>query len=320
MIKALGCLFTLLAILFGANATAAYPDRPIRIIVPFTPGDGPDVIARLIGSKISARLGQSVVIENKAGASGQIALTELKRAEPDGYTMALGLVTNLALAPHAYKSVPYDPLKDFTPVALLGANYLALVTSPDSQFKTLADMIAWARANPGKLSIGTTSIGGFPHMSFELLGTLAGFSFVNVAYKGNGPIISDLLGGRIEGGFSSYTGFAPLIQAGKLRLLGITNPGADPLLPDLPVMGDTVKGYGSLGWFGLVAPTGTPAPIVNQLNREINDAMALEDVRQTMQKLGMTPAMISPQAFGEIMTNDYNKFGKLVRDIGFERQ
>lgn len=320
MIKALGCLFTLLAILFGANATAAYPDRPIRIIVPFTPGDGPDVIARLIGSKISARLGQSVVIENKAGASGQIALTELKRTEPDGYTMALGLVTNLALAPHAYKSVPYDPLKDFTPVALLGANYLALVTSPDSQFKTLADMIAWARANPGKLSIGTTSIGGFPHMSFELLGTLAGFSFVNVAYKGNGPIISDLLGGRIEGGFSSYTGFAPLIQSGKLRLLGITNPGADPLLPDLPVMGDTVKGYGSLGWFGLVAPTGTPAPIVNQLNREINDAMALEDVRQTMQKLGMTPAMISPQAFGEIMTNDYNKFGKLVRDIGFERQ
>lgn len=320
MRKVLGFLCILLATCLGAGAMAAYPEKPIRIIVPFTPGDGPDVIARLVGSKISERLGQPVVIENKAGASGQIALTELARSEPDGYTMALGLVTNLALAPHAYKSIPYDPLKNFTPVALLGANYLALVVSPDSPFKTLADMIAWAKANPGKLSIGTTSVGGFPHMSFELLATMSGFNFVNIAYKGNGPIISDLLGGRIEGGFSSYTGFAPLIQAGKLRLLGITNPAADPLLPELPVMGNTVKGYGSLGWFGLVAPTGTPPAIVAQLNREINTAMGLEDVRQTMQKLGMTPAMISPQAFGEIMTNDYNKFGKLARDIGFERQ
>ena len=253
--------------------------------------------------------------------SAKIAVTSLEQSPSHLLHRALQLALDLyavETGPGAVTQRQYAVLAAVAEHEGLTQTDLVRATGIDRS--TLADMIAWAKATPGKLSIGTTSIGGFPHMSFELLATMAGFNFVNVAYKGNGPIISDLLGGRIEGGFSSYTGFAPLIQAGKLRLLGITNPGADPLLPDLPVMGDTVKGYGSLGWFGLVAPKGTPPAIVDQLNREINAAMALEDVRQTMQKLGMTPAMITPQAFGEIMTNDYNKFGKLVRDIGFERQ
>ena len=178
LIVGLAALCALLSLSPYAMAQA-YPNRPIKIIVPYTPGDGPDVIARLIGNKISERLGQPVLIDNKAGASGQIGLDMTAKSPPDGYTLGVGLVTNLALAPHAYKSVPYDVLKDFAPVALGAINYLALVARPDAPFKNVSEMIQWAKANPGKMTIGTTSTGGLPHMSFELLAFMSGFKFLN---------------------------------------------------------------------------------------------------------------------------------------------
>src|SRR5690606_31300010 len=230
-------------------AAQDYPTRPIPIIVPYTPGDGPDVIARLIGEKISKRLGQPVVVENKAGASGQIGLSATANAAPDGYTLGVGLVTNLALAPHTYKNLPYDPLKDFTPVALAAMNYLALVARPDAPFKTVQEMTQWAKDNPGKLTIGTTSSGGLPHMSFELLANMSGFEFMNVPYKGNSAVVTDLTGGRTDLGVVAYTSVAPLIESGRLKLLGITNPTRDPALPDLPTIAESVEGYSAVGWF-----------------------------------------------------------------------
>jgi len=241
--KLIAAVASLLA--FAAPVTAvlaqSYPSRPIKIIVPYTPGDGPDVIARLIGDKISQRLGQAVVIDNRAGASGQIGLELTAKAPPDGYTLGVGLVTNLALAPYAYKSIPYDPLKDFTPVALGAINYLALVARPDAPFKNVGEMIQWAKDNPGKMTIGTTSTGGLPHMSFELLAHMSGFKFLNVPYKGNGPIVSDLTGGRLDLGVTSYTSIAGLADSGRLKVLGITNPARDPALPNLPTIGETVR-------------------------------------------------------------------------------
>jgi len=308
-------IFSLAAV--GLSSAAEFPQKPIRIIVSFTPGDGPDVVARLIGAKMSSALGQPVVVENKPGASGQIAISDLARSPADGYSLAVGLVTNIALAPHAYKKIPYDPLKDLTPVAMIGANYLALVAAPDSKFKTTAELIRWAKENPGKLNVGTTSIGGFPHMSFELLALKEGFKFTNVAYKGNGPLTVDLLGGRLEAGFSSYTGFASLIESGKLTLLGISSPEPDPSLPNLPLMRDGSPGYGSLGWFGFFAPAGVSPEIVKILNSSINAAMQTADVKQSMQKLGMNPWPLSPQAFGEIVEKDFLKFKKLVSDISY---
>ena len=304
-----------------ASAQAqGYPNRPIKIIVPYTPGDGPDVIARLVGNKISERLGQPVVIDNKAGASGQIGLELVAKSPPDGYTLGVGLVTNLALAPAAYKSVPYDTLKDFTPVALGAINYLALVARPDAPFKNVAEMIQWAKANPGKMTIGTTSTGGLPHMSFEMLAHMSGFKFLNVPYKGNGPVVTDLTGGRLDLGVTSYTSIAGLADSGKLKVLGITNPVRDPALPNLPTIGETVKGYAAPGWFGFVAPAGTPPEIVNKLNDEINRAIKLPDVQKTMGTLGLIPQTGSPEDFARLIRNDNEKFAKLVKDIGYQPQ
>jgi tripartite-type tricarboxylate transporter receptor subunit TctC len=320
--KLIAAVASLLA--FAAPMTSvlaqAYPSRPIKIIVPYTPGDGPDVIARLIGDKISQRLGQAVVIDNRAGASGQIGLELTAKAPPDGYTLGLGLVTNLALAPYAYKSIPYDPLKDFTPVALGAINYLALVSRPDAPFKNVSEMIQWAKGNPGKMTIGTTSTGGLPHMSFELLAHMSGFKFLNVPYKGNGPIVTDLTGGRLDLGVTSYTSIAGLADSGRLKVLGITNPARDPALPSLPTIGETVKGYAAPGWFGFVAPAGTPHEIVAKLNDEINRAIKLPEVQKTMGTLGLIPQTGSPEDFGRLIKSDNEKFAKLVKDIGYQPQ
>jgi tripartite-type tricarboxylate transporter receptor subunit TctC len=305
----------------GTSAMAqAWPSRPIKIIVPYTPGDGPDVIARLIGDKIGERLGQPVVIDNKPGASAQIGPTMLAKSPPDGYTLGVGLVTNMALASHTFKNLPYEPLKDFAPVALGAINYLALVARPDAPFKDVAEMIAWAKANPGKMTIGTTSSGGLPHMSFELLAHMSGFKFTNVPYKGNGPVVTDLTGGRLDLGVTSYTSVAALVDAGKLRLLGITHPVRDPKLPNLPTIGETVKGYAAPGWFGFFAPAGTPPEIVKRLNDEINRAIALPDVQKTMGTLGLIPKTGTPEEFAALLKTENEKFGRLVKDIGFQPQ
>jgi tripartite-type tricarboxylate transporter receptor subunit TctC len=319
LIAAVASLFALAAPMTSVLAQA-YPSRPIKIIVPYTPGDGPDVIARLIGDKISQRLGQAVVIDNRAGASGQIGLELTAKAPPDGYTLGVGLVTNLALAPYAYKSIPYDPLKDFTPVALGAINYLALVSRPDAPFKNVSEMIQWAKGNPGKMTIGTTSTGGLPHMSFELLAHMSGFKFLNVPYKGNGPIVTDLTGGRLDLGVTSYTSIAGLADSGRLKVLGITNPARDPALPSLPTIGETVKGYAAPGWFGFVAPAGTPHEIVAKLNDEINRAIKLPEVQKTMGTLGLIPQTGSPEDFGRLIKSDNEKFAKLVKDIGYQPQ
>jgi tripartite-type tricarboxylate transporter receptor subunit TctC len=309
------------ALLVAGSASAqAWPSKPIRIFVPYTPGDGPDVIARLIGNKISERLGQPVLIDNKPGASGQIGLDLTAKSPPDGYTLGVGLVTNLALAPATYKSLPYDPLKDFAPVALGAINYLALVARPDAPFGNVNEMIQWARSNPGKMTIGTTSNGGLPHMSFELLAHLSGFKFLNVAYKGNGPVVTDLTGGRLDLGVTSYTSVAPLVEAGKLKLLGITHPSRDPKLPNLPAIGESVKGYAAPGWFGFVAPAGTPPEIVKKLNEEINRAIQQPDVQKTMATLGLIPSTGTPEDFARLLRSDNDKFARLVKDIGYQPQ
>lgn len=320
LIAGAAALLPLVFASFGAVAADPYPSKPIKIIVPYTAGDGPDVIARLIGNKISERLGQPVVVENKPGGSGQIGMDLTAKAPPDGYTLGVGLVTNLALAPHAYKSLPYDPLKDLTPVALGAINYLALVARPNAPFNNVNEMIKWAKDNPGKMTIGTTSTGGLPHMSFEMLAHESGFKFLNVPYKGNGPVVQDLTGGRLDLGVTSYTSVAALVEAGKLKLLGITNPERDPKLPNLPTIGESVKGYGAPGWFGFVAPAGTPPEIVKKLNEEINRAIQQPDVQKTMGTLGLIPKTGSPEDFGRLLKSENAKFAKLVKDIGYQPQ
>lgn len=304
----------------GAALGQSYPTKPIKVIIPFPPGDAADIMARLIGPKMSARLGQQLVVENRPGASGQIGLGLLRNAPADGYTIGVGQGGNLVVAPHTYKKLPYDPLKDFAPVALLATNYLAVVANPNVPFKTASEMVAWAKANPGKLTLATNGEGGFPHLAFENLAGMGGFKFQHIPYKGATQIITDVIGGQVQLGIGAYTSLSPHVLSGRVRLIAVTNPVRVPNKPELPIFADAVPGYDSRGWFGYVAPAATPRQIVAKLNEEINRAMKQPDVAEKMIAAGLIIADASPEFFGDMIRSDYVKYGKLVHDIGFQPQ
>lgn len=310
-----------LALGFAAAALAqSYPSRPIKVIVPFPPGDAADILSRLIGPKVSERMGQPLVVENRAGASGQIGLEVLKNSAADGYTIGVGQGGNLVVAPHTYKKLPYDPLKDFVPVALLATNYLAVVANPGVPFKSAAEMVAWAKANPGRLTLATNGEGGFPHLAFEHLAVMGGFKFQHIPYKGAAQIITDVMGGQVQLGIGAYTSLSPHVLSGRVRLIAVTNPVRVPNKPDLPIFAEAVPGYDSRGWFGYVAPAATPREIVVRLNDEINRAMKLPDVSEKMIAAGLIIVTEPPEFFGNMIRSDYAKYGKLARDIGFKPQ
>jgi len=311
----------LLLLLLGATAHAQnYPNRPIRVIVPFPPGDAADILARLIGSKASERLGQQMVVENRAGASGQIGMALLKDAPADGYTIGVGQGGNMVVAPHTYKKLQYDPLKDFAPVALIATNYLAVIANANVPFKDAREMVAWAKANPGKLSLATNGEGGFPHLAFEHFAAMAGFKFQHVPYKGASQIAGDVIGGQVQLGIGAYTSMSPHVNSGRAKLIGVTNDVKVPNKPELPLLADAAPGYDSRGWFGYVAPAGTPPEIVRTLNAEINRAMRQPDVSEKMINAGLIITTESPQFFGDLLKTDYEKYGKLAKDIGFTPQ
>ncbi len=304
----------------GAASAETYPSRSIKIIVPFSPGGAPDILARAVGNRMAQRLGQSVVVENKVGASGQIGLTATAQSQPDGYTLGVGAVTNLAMAPHTNKRLPYDPLKSFAPVVLGTTNYLALVARTNAPFKTAPDMIRWAKENPGRLSIGTSGLGGLPHLAFESLARTTGFTFLNVPYPGDARVLTDLKSGILDASFITYTAAAPLVDAGELQLLGISTPARDPDLPALPTLAESLQGFETLGWFGFVAPAGTPADIVSKLNEEISLALKQPDLQKSLRTLGLTPATGSPDEFGELIRRENEKYQKLISAIQFQPQ
>jgi len=311
----------LLLLVFCASAHAqSYPSRPIKVIVPFPPGDAADILARLIGPKVQERTGQAMVVENRPGASGQLGMGVLREAAADGYTIGVGQGGNLVVAPHTYRKIPYDPLKDFVPVALLATNYLAVIANPNVPFKDAAEMVAWAKANPGRLTLATNGEGGFPHLAFENLAAMGGFKFQHIPYKGASQIAGDVIGGQVQLGIGAYTSLSPHVTSGRARLIAVTNPVRVPNKPELPIFADAVAGYDSRGWFGYVAPAGTPRDIVRKLNDEINRAMRQPDVSEKMVAAGLIIVTESPEFFAQVLKSDYDKYGKLVKDIGFTPQ
>lgn len=316
------CALVLCAGMFGAttgaSAAQSYPTKAVRIVVPFPPGEAADIIARLVAPVLSERMGQQFVVDNRPGASGQLGLTLLKQAAPDGYTIGMGQGGNLSVAPHTYAKVPYDALKDFSGIALAATNYLAVVANPSAPFKTASEMIAWAKANPGKLTVGTNGEGGYPHLAFEYLARKAGFTFLHVPYKGAMQVTVDLLGGQLQTGIGSYTSLSPHVLAGKLRLIGVTNDVRVPNKPDLPIFADVAPGYDMRGWFGFVAPAKTPRDLIKRLNAEINRAMQLPDVKSKLVEAGLIVANESPEWFDKFIKNEYTKYGNLVHDIGLK--
>ncbi|MDB5867145.1 MAG: hypothetical protein JWO70_4951 [Betaproteobacteria bacterium] len=297
-----------------------YPAKPVRVIVPFPPGNTADILGRLIAEKFQQRYGQQMIVDNRAGASGQLGLELAARAAPDGYTIAIGQGGNLVVAPHTYRKLPYDPLKDFQAVALLATNFLGLAVHPTVPFKTTRDLVSYAKANPGRLTFASNGEGGFPHLAIEQLRTLAGFSYLHVPYRGTGQIIAELMGGQVDATIDGYTGMAPHHRAGRIRVLAITNPTRASYLPEVPTIGEHVPGYVSQGWFGYVAPAAVPKEIVAFLNKAINDAMGFPDVREKMTLAGLEVVQQPADYFGDVIRKDYARYGKLAKDIGFKPQ
>src|ERR1051326_1943046 len=313
-------IFLALVFCFSAAHPQGYPSKPIRLIVPFPPGETMDIMSRLIAPKMSERLGQQVVVENRPGASGMLGPDLIAKAAPDGYTFGGGQGGNMSMLPHTSRNVPYNVPRDFAPIALSTTNYLGIVCGPETPFKTIGELVSWAKANPGRLTVASNGEGGFPHMSFEYLRVLGNFTFTHVPYKGASAIVTDIAGGQVQCGITSIATAAPHAKSGRVRLVAITNATRVPLWPDVPAAAEAVPGYESGGWFGYVGPAGMPHEIVARLNDEINRAMGSPDVADKLVAAGLTVVTESPDYFAKFLKADYEKYGKLVRDIGFKPQ
>jgi tripartite-type tricarboxylate transporter receptor subunit TctC len=265
---------------------------------------------------MSERLGQSFVTDNRPGAGGTIGLALAAKASADGYTFACGQGGNMSVIPHTMKNVPYDAMKDFQPVALIATNYLALVVSPTTPFKNVAEFVKYLKANPGKVSFATNGEGAFMHMTTEAFRSLVGFEYVHVPFKGVAPAAAEVMSGRVDAAFGSFTGLYPFIQAGRVRLLGIGKATRAANYPDIPTIAETVPGFTSGGWFGFVAPAKVPKEIITILNREANAAMKRPEVRAKLEALGLDVWTESPEYLGKLMKSEYEKYGKVAKEIG----
>ncbi len=294
---------------------AAYPNRPITLVVTVPPGGAADFVARLIGAKLAEALGQAIVIQNKGGASGTIATEGVAKAKPDGYTILQNAISTHGIGPHLFAQLPYDPVKDFAPIGLIAKIPLVLVVHQDVPAKTVADVIALAKAQPGKLAYASPGNGGAPHLTAELFRSLTGTNILHVPYKGSGPAVADLSEGRVQMMFDGLPAFLPFIQSGKLRPIASAAPERNKLLPELPTFDELgLKGMHVALWYGLVAPAGTPAPIVERLNTELNKVLALPAVREAFAKQSVDAAPGTPAEFAAFMQSEMDRWGKVVKD------
>ena len=320
MMKRLFALVTasLLLGVCGHALAQNYPNKPIRIIVPAGAGDSCDILTRLIAPKLTERLGQAIVIDNRAGSAGQLGLTLLKQAPADGYTLGCGQGGNMVIVPLAYAKVAYDSRKDFTPMAMMASNFVALVVSTKTPFKTVQELIDYGKANPGKLTFGTNGEGAFLHFATEQLRMMAGFEYMHVPYRDMNAVFTQMLGGEINASIGSFISVQPLAESGKLRLLGIARATRSPDHPNLPIIADTVPGYASGGWFGIIGPAGRPREITNVINKATNRAVQQPDVRERMKKMGLEIHTESPEFFTDLMNKDFENWGKVVKGMGFK--
>ena len=297
----------------------AWPSQPIRIIVPFQAGDLADVIARMVGQKVADDLGQPVVVENRPGASGLVGLQTALQAPADGHTLVMGQMGGMAVAPNI-NAQPFDVRTEFKGVAGMYSNYMVLVAANDFAPRTLAEIIAFARSNPGKLTMASNGQGGFPHLAFEQIRREAGgFEYTHVPYKGSSQIPADVISGRVNLTILGYSTLMPHVAAGRMKAVAITGVQRNTLSPDLPTVGETIKGYSALGWFGLFARSGTPEDIVQKVNASVNKALAMPDIAERAKTMGLDLMAGTPATFDQTWKNDHQKWGQLIRDLKLDR-
>jgi tripartite-type tricarboxylate transporter receptor subunit TctC len=309
-----------LAALACALATIAssqtYPQKPIRLVVPFPPGGAVDFFARTVQPALGEALGQPVVIDNKAGASGMLGAGIVAQSPPDGYTLLLGNIASLAINVGIYAKMPYDPRKDFTPIVrTVDVNYV-MATHPSLPVKTVAELIVHAKAHPGKLSYGSAGSGSLPHLGTELFKAQTGTDMVHVPYKGGGPMVTDLLGGNIQVVIGDQANLMPHVQAGKLRALAVATTRRSVNAPDIPTIAETLSGFDATAWQGLAGPAGMPADTVRRINDAFNKVMGMTAVRDKLIAGGLEPVGGTPEQFGRFIDSEIIKWTKIARDVG----
>jgi len=312
------CLALGFALLATTGAWAQdYPSRPVTLIVPYAAGGGNDVMARIVAEKMSRSLGQQIVIENKGGAGGSIATRQVAKAAPDGYTLGLGGTGTHAINPTLYPNVGYDPRKDFAPVGLIATSALVVLVNTSVPATTIGELIALARRDPGKLNYASAGVGSGIHLGAELFATMAGVKLTHIPYKGSAPALTDLVGGHVAIYFSSLPPAIALIKEGKVRALAVTGPQRSALLPNLPTVAEAaLPGYESVLHYGIVAPAGTPRPIVEKLNAAMQAALAEADVRERIVAHGAEPLPGTPEDYAADIDREETKWSKVVRVSG----
>jgi tripartite-type tricarboxylate transporter receptor subunit TctC len=302
-----------------ASAQSPFPAKPVRIFVPYAAGGGVDILARTLGDVVSKQWGQTVVIENRPGAGGLVASQALAAAAPDGHNLIV-VASGHATNPFLYPKIPYDTFKDFTPIALLASSPNILLVRADSPFRNLADLIAEARAKPGSLAFGHAGTGTSTHLAGELLKNLAKIDINAIPYKGGALAINDLLGGQIPMSFNNGPESVGQLASGTVRALAVTTAARAPFLPDVPSMAETVPGYDTEVWWGLLGPAGMPPDLVAKLSRDFVAALNTEPVKERLGSLGATPIGSSPQQFDEKIRADYKKWGPIIEAAGMKAE
>ncbi|KGT81311.1 LacI family transcriptional regulator [Bradyrhizobium japonicum] len=305
------------AVLFSGAAPAQdYPSRPVKIIVPFPAGGSNDIIARIVAQKLTERNGQTFLVENRGGAGGNIGAETVASAEPDGYTLLLTAPPPLTINGALYKKLPFDPAKAFAPVALIASVPIVLVVNPSVQAKNVGELIALAKAKPGTLNFGSSGIGSTNHLAGELLKSMAGVDIVHVPYRGAAPAMNDLLAGQIPFMFDNMPAVLPQVQGKAINAIAVAGAKRAEALPDVPTVADTIPGFEASSWFGLVAPAKTPAPALAKLSGELETILKMPDVKKRLAELGAEPGTVFGDAFGQFMTDETAKWGKLVKASG----
>jgi tripartite-type tricarboxylate transporter receptor subunit TctC len=316
LLRALGAAPLISAVPAQAQAPAWRPDRPVRFIVGFAAGGSTDTTARIVANAIGGRLGQPVVVENRVGGAGNIGTEHVARSAPDGHTFVVASVGTHATNQFLYRALPFHVQRDFTPVSLILVSAAVIVVKPSLPVNSVAELVAYARANPGRLNIGTSGVGGTQHFAAALFEQRAGVQFTHVPYRGGAPAMQDLVGGRLDLVFSPLAETMSFIQSGQVRALGVTRTERMPALPDIPAIAETVPGYAFNSWIGIFGPARLPAPIVNAMSDAIRDGVRQPEVNRRMVELGYLPVGGDAEAMADLQRRDLALMEELVRLTG----
>jgi tripartite-type tricarboxylate transporter receptor subunit TctC len=309
------------ALLFHAAGACAqaWPAKPIRLMVPFPPGGSTDIVARIVAQKLGERLGQSLVIENRGGAGGTIGTALIAKSPPDGYNLAVASTSTHVVAPGVYAKLEYDPVKDFAPVGLMAVSPYLLVVNPALPAKTLQELVALAKKQPGKLNYASAGVGSTTHLAMEMLKAASGTYMLHIPFNGNGPAGTALIGGQVEILFGSLPALLPHAKSGRARALAVGTPKRSPSLPDVPTVAESgYPGFDASLWLAIMAPAGTPQPIIERLNRELNALVAAADTREAFDKAGTEPLTGTPADLAAMIRDGVPKYMKIIKDSGIK--